>query len=88
MLQYKCIHRNECDSMENTKIYDSIETITTNEAYEAARLIGRKEGVLVGISSGAAAHAAKIKANNVDRHMIVNIFFFIITSIVNNTSLR
>lgn len=42
----------------NTKIYDSIETVTTNEAYEAARLIGRKEGVLVGISSGAAAHAA------------------------------
>ena len=25
MLQYKCIHRSECDSMENTKVYDSKE---------------------------------------------------------------
>ena len=45
-------------------------------------------GGFVCVSVGAAAHAAKIKANNVDRHMIVNIFFFIITSVVNNTSLR
>ena len=25
MLQYRCIHRSECDSMENTKVYDSKE---------------------------------------------------------------
>lgn len=42
----------------NTEIYDEIITVTTDEAYEAARLIGKKEGVLVGISSGAAAYAA------------------------------
>ena len=42
----------------NTKIYDRIIQITEAEAYEAARLLGRTEGVLVGISSGAALHAA------------------------------
>lgn len=42
----------------NTEIYDGIMTVTEEEAYEAARLIGRREGVLVGISSGAALHAA------------------------------
>lgn len=42
----------------NTEIYDEVITISTEEAYSAARLIGKKEGVLVGISSGAALHAA------------------------------
>lgn len=42
----------------NTKIYDEIFTVADSEAYEASRAIGRKEGVLVGISSGAAAFAA------------------------------
>lgn len=42
----------------NTEIYDGIVTVTEEEAYEAARLIGKREGVLVGISSGAALHAA------------------------------
>ena len=42
----------------NTGIYDEIVTVTTAEAYAAARNLGRKEGVLVGISSGAALHAA------------------------------
>ena len=32
--------------------------VTEDEAYEAARLVGKCEGVLVGISSGAALHAA------------------------------
>lgn len=42
----------------NTKIYDEIITVTSDEAYEAGRLIGKKEGILVGISSGAALHAS------------------------------
>ncbi len=42
----------------NTKIYDEIVTVTSDEAYEAGRLIGKKEGILVGISSGAALHAS------------------------------
>ena len=42
----------------NTEIYDEIFTVTEEEAYAAGRLIGTKEGVLVGISSGAAVHAA------------------------------
>ena len=42
----------------NTEIYDEIIKVTNEQAYEVGRLIGKKEGVLVGISSGAAAFAA------------------------------
>ena len=42
----------------DTGIYDSIVTVTEEQAYAAARDLGRTEGVLVGISSGAALHAA------------------------------
>lgn len=42
----------------NTNIYDEIITVSTEEAFDAARMIGKKEGVLVGISSGAAFFAA------------------------------
>ncbi|MBQ8326911.1 MAG: cysteine synthase A [Lachnospiraceae bacterium] len=42
----------------NTEIYDEIITVTNEDAFETGKLIGRKEGVLVGISSGAAAWAA------------------------------
>ena len=42
----------------NTKIYDEIIKVKTEEAYETARMIGVMEGVLVGISSGAAVFAA------------------------------
>ncbi|MBQ8813991.1 MAG: cysteine synthase A [Lachnospiraceae bacterium] len=42
----------------NTAIYDEIITVTDEQACETARRIGREEGVLVGISSGAAAWAA------------------------------
>ncbi len=41
----------------DTGIYDEIMTVSDAEAYAAARLLGRREGVLVGISSGAALHA-------------------------------
>lgn len=42
----------------DTAVYDEVFPVTTEEAYEAGRLMGRREGVLVGISSGAALHAA------------------------------
>ena len=42
----------------NTSVYDEIVKVSTDEAYESARLLGKREGVLVGISSGAALHAA------------------------------
>ncbi len=42
----------------NTDIYDEIITVSTEEAFSVGRLIGKKEGILVGISSGAAAFAA------------------------------
>ena len=42
----------------NTKIYDEIFTVSNEDAFAMGKLIGRSEGVLVGISSGAAAYAA------------------------------
>ena len=39
-------------------IYDRVIPVTEEEAYAAGRLLGRREGVLAGISSGAALHAA------------------------------
>lgn len=42
----------------NTKIYDEIITVTAKDSYETGRLLGKKEGVLAGISSGAALWAA------------------------------
>lgn len=42
----------------NTKVYDEIIPVENEAAFETGRLIGRKEGVLVGISSGAATFAA------------------------------
>ena len=42
----------------NTKIYDEIIPVSNEDAFAAGKLIGRSEGVLVGISSGAAAFAA------------------------------
>ncbi|MGN1373495.1 MAG: cysteine synthase A [Candidatus Coproplasma sp.] len=42
----------------DTSIYDEIKQVTEQQAYETARLIGRREGVLVGITSGAAAFTA------------------------------
>ena len=46
----------------NTSVYDEIIKVTTAEAYTAAREIAAAEGVLVGISSGAALFAAKLVA--------------------------
>lgn len=42
----------------DTEIYDEIITVTEKDAYTAGKMLGRSEGVLVGISSGAALWAA------------------------------
>ncbi len=42
----------------DTKVYDEIVTVTNEDAFATGRLMGRREGVLVGISSGAALWAA------------------------------
>ncbi len=42
----------------NTGIYDEVIPVSNDNAFAAGKLIGKKEGVLVGISSGAALHAA------------------------------
>ena len=55
----------------NTAIYDRIIPVTQEEAFEAARLLGRTEGVLVGISSGAALHAAMTLAKENEGKTVV-----------------
>ena len=45
-------------SVLNTSIYDEIIRVKNDDAFEASRLLARREGVLSGISSGAAVHAA------------------------------
>ena len=47
----------------NTKIYDEVLPIENEDAFAAGRAFAKAEGVLVGISSGAALHAATILAN-------------------------
>ena len=42
----------------DTKVYDEVIPVENEDAFAAGRLVGRKEGVLVGISSGAAVWAA------------------------------
>ena len=56
----------------NTDIYDRIIPVTEEEAYAAGRLLGKKEGVLVGISSGAALHAAmELAKENAGKTIVV-----------------
>ena len=42
----------------NTAVYDEVFPVSNEDAFETGKLIGKSEGVLVGISSGAAAYAA------------------------------
>ena len=42
----------------DTNIYDEIITVSNDDAFKTGKLIGKKEGILVGISSGAAVYAA------------------------------
>jgi len=58
----------------DTSIYDRIIPVTEEQAYAAARLLGKAEGVLAGISSGAALHAAIEEAKrdeNVGKTIVV-----------------
>jgi len=42
----------------DTAVYDEVIPVSNEDTFAAGRLVGRKEGILVGISSGAALHAA------------------------------
>lgn len=58
----------------DTAIYDEVIPVTTVEAYEAARLLAKKEGILAGISSGAALAAAVMiaaRAENKGKNIVV-----------------
>ena len=58
----------------DTGIYDEIITVKTEEAYAAARALAKKEGILAGISSGAALHAATVLAErpeNAGKNIVV-----------------
>ncbi|MBO4500842.1 MAG: cysteine synthase A [Clostridia bacterium] len=46
----------------NTKIYDEIIPVANEDAFASSKLLARKEGISVGISSGAALHAASVLA--------------------------
>ena len=49
-------------SVLNTQVYDEVFTVTTEQAYAAGRDMAQKEGILVGITSGAALYAASMLA--------------------------
>jgi cysteine synthase A len=58
----------------DTKIYDEILKVKTEEAFDKARLLAKIEGVLVGISSGAALHSAveyALRAENKGKNIVV-----------------
>ena len=58
----------------DTTVYDRVIPVTTAQAFEAARLMGKAEGILVGISSGAALHAAlelAKKSENAGKRIVV-----------------
>ena len=55
-------------------VYDEVIAVTTEQAFEAARLLAREDGVLAGISSGAALYAAEVIAarpENKDKNIVV-----------------
>jgi cysteine synthase A len=58
----------------NTEIIDEIITISGEQAFEASRLLAKKEGILVGISSGAALYSAielAKKEENTNKNIVV-----------------
>lgn len=61
-------------SVLDTTLYDSVITVSGEEAYEASKELTRREGILTGISSGAALHAAMqlaILPENKDKTIVV-----------------
>ena len=68
------IGANFIPSVLNPSVYDEVISVTEDDAYRAARMLGRAEGVLVGISSGAALHAATLLARrpeNAGKNIVV-----------------
>lgn len=58
----------------NTEIYDEIITVENEDAFAKGRQFGRTEGILVGISAGAALHAASVLASrpeNAGKNIVV-----------------
>ena len=58
----------------DTSVYDEVMPISNEEAFKYGRLIGKKEGILVGISSGAALAAGIAlaqKEENKDKNIVV-----------------
>lgn len=58
----------------DTKIYDEVVTISNEDAFEYGRMIGKVEGILIGISSGAALKAAidlAKKEENKNKNIVV-----------------
>ncbi len=55
----------------NTSIYDAVSTVAGNDAFSAAKELAKTEGILVGISSGAALHAAIELAKKEENKTIV-----------------
>lgn len=67
------IGANFVPSILDRSVIDEIITVTEEDAYEAGRLMAGKEGVLVGITSGAALHAATLagsRAENTGKHIV------------------
>ena len=56
----------------DTTIIDEVVTVSANDAYQTSRLVGKKEGFLVGISSGASLFACKrISQNEKNKQIVV-----------------
>lgn len=58
----------------DTSLFDRVMTVTTEEAYEAGRSLAKTEGIMVGISSGAALFAAKqiaAQPENMGKNIVV-----------------